>query len=106
MDIKAAVLHGFRDLRVSERPTPTPGPLEVLVPCGRCRECRAGRYTLCPDVQSFATPPVDGALAQYVTIHEDFAHPVPDSLSDDAAALVKPLSVGIQNRELTVTGPF
>ena len=38
--------------------------LEPGVPCGRCRECRAGRYNLCPDVVFFATPPVDGAFAE------------------------------------------
>ena len=43
----------------------------------------------------FATPPVDGALCDYVTIGAEFAHPVPDSMSDDAAALCEPLSVGI-----------
>ena len=43
----------------------------------------------------FATPPVDGAFAELVTVHEQFAHPVPDSLSDDAAALLEPLSVGL-----------
>ena len=40
--------------------------LEPGVPCGRCRECRAGRYNLCPDVVFFATPPVDGAFAEFV----------------------------------------
>jgi L-iditol 2-dehydrogenase len=43
----------------------------------------------------FATPPVDGALCDYVTIGAEFAHPVPDSVSDEAAALCEPLSVGI-----------
>ena len=43
----------------------------------------------------YATPPVDGALCDYVTIGAGFAHPVPDSVSDDAAALCEPLSVGI-----------
>jgi L-iditol 2-dehydrogenase len=69
--------------------------LEPGVPCGRCRECRAGRYNLCPDVVFFGTPPVDGAFARYVTIHEDFAFALPDSLSDDVGALMEPLSVGI-----------
>ena len=69
--------------------------LEPGVPCGRCRECRAGRYNLCPDVVFFATPPVDGAFANFVTIHEDFAFALPDSLSDEAGALMEPLSVGI-----------
>ena len=69
--------------------------LEPGVPCGSCRECRAGRYNLCPDVRFFATPPVDGAFANYVTIHEDFAFPVPAGLSDEEAALMEPLSVAI-----------
>ena len=69
--------------------------LEPGVPCGRCRECRAGRYNLCRDVRFFATPPIDGAFANYVTIHEDFAFALPDSVSDEAGALMEPLSVAI-----------
>jgi L-iditol 2-dehydrogenase len=69
--------------------------LEPGVPCGGCRECRAGRYNLCRDVRFFATPPIDGAFANYVTIHEDFAFALPDSVSDDAGALMEPLSVAV-----------
>jgi L-iditol 2-dehydrogenase len=69
--------------------------LEPGIPCGRCRECREGRYNLCTDVRFFATPPVDGAFARYVAIHEDFAFALPDELSDDAGALLEPLSVAI-----------
>ena len=76
--------------RVGQRVSIEPG-----VPCRRCQECLAGRYNLCPDMVFHATPPVDGTLAELVTIHEAFAHPVPDSVSDEAAALLEPLSVGI-----------
>ena len=69
--------------------------LEPGVPCGRCSECRAGRYNLCPDVVFFATPPIDGAFAEFVAIHEDFAFALPDSLSDEEGALMEPLSVGV-----------
>jgi L-iditol 2-dehydrogenase len=69
--------------------------LEPGVPCGRCRECRAGRYNLCEDVRFFATPPIDGAFAEFVAIHEDFAFALPDSLSDEEGALMEPLSVGV-----------
>ena len=69
--------------------------LEPGVPDMTCRECRAGRYNLCPNVRFFATPPIDGAFARYVAIHEDFAFGLPESLSDDAGALMEPLSVGI-----------
>ena len=75
---------------VGERVTLEPG-----VPDGTCRECRAGRYNLCPNVKFFATPPVNGAFTNYVNIHEDFAYALPDSLSDNAGALMEPLSVGI-----------
>ena len=69
--------------------------LEPGVSCGACRECRLGRYNLCRNMRFFATPPIDGALARYVTIHEDFAFTLPSTVSDDAGALCEPLSVGI-----------
>jgi L-iditol 2-dehydrogenase len=75
---------------VGDRVTVEPG-----VPCGRCRECRAGRYNLCADVVFLGTPPVDGAFTDYFAIHEDFAFALPDELSDETGALMEPLSVGI-----------
>ena len=47
------------------------------------------------DVHFFATPPYDGAFQEYVVVPAAFAHPIPDTISDDAAALLEPLSVGI-----------
>jgi L-iditol 2-dehydrogenase len=58
-------------------------------------ETRRGDYNLCPHMRFFGTPPIDGALCDYVTIGASFAHVVPDTVSDDAAALCEPLSVGI-----------
>ena len=69
--------------------------LEPGVPCGSCRSCLVGRYNLCAEIAFFAFPPTDGALAEYVAISEDFAHPVPQSISDEAAALIEPLAVAI-----------
>lgn len=69
--------------------------IEPQRPDPSTEETRRGDYNLCPHMQFFATPPVDGALCDYVTIGAEFAHPVPDSISDDAAALCEPLSVGI-----------
>jgi L-iditol 2-dehydrogenase len=63
--------------------------------CGRCPQCRSGRYNLCPDMRFFATPPVDGALGEYLLARADLAFDLPDRVSDDAAALLEPLSVGI-----------
>jgi L-iditol 2-dehydrogenase len=69
--------------------------LEPQETCGRCRECLAGRYNLCPYVEFFATPPIHGAFAQYVVLSAHRAHPVPDNVSDEAAALIEPLSVAV-----------
>lgn len=85
-----AVGSGVDTGRIGERVA-----IEPQRPCRVCRQCAAGRYNLCPDMKFYATPPIDGALCEYVTIQAPFAHPVPDSVSDDVAALLEPLSVGI-----------
>ena len=69
--------------------------IEPGVPCRNCAQCLGGRYNLCPSMRFFATPPYDGAFAEYVVMPAAFVHPVPDTVSDDAAGLLEPLSVGI-----------
>lgn len=69
--------------------------IEPQRPCGKCRECRAGLYNLCPKMEFYATPPIDGAFAEYAVIQDAFAHTIPDNLTDEAAALLEPLSVAI-----------
>jgi L-iditol 2-dehydrogenase len=69
--------------------------MEPQETCGRCVQCLSGRYNLCPDVQFFATPPYDGAFCQYLVMPAEFVFAVPDTISDDAAGLLEPLSVGI-----------
>src|SRR5207244_2000405 len=41
------------------------------------------------------TPPIDGTLSEYVAVKSELAYTVPDEISDNAAALLEPLSVGI-----------
>src|SRR5215213_8876638 len=69
--------------------------IEPGVPDLYCPQCLAGRYNLCPNMRFFATPPIDGAFAEYVVVHSAFAHPIPDTITDNAAALLEPLSVGV-----------
>lgn len=69
--------------------------IEPQRPCRVCEFCREGAYNLCPKMEFYATPPIDGAFCEYVLIQDDFAYDVPDSISDHAAALMEPLSVGI-----------
>lgn len=95
-----AVGAGVDPERVGQRVSVEPG-----VPDLTCKECKEGRYNLCPQMRFFATPPIDGSLAEYVAVHESFAYPVPDSISDDAAALMEPLSVGIWSNRKGRVGP-
>jgi L-iditol 2-dehydrogenase len=69
--------------------------VEPGVPCGSCEQCRSGRYNLCPDIRFHATPPHHGTLSQYVAHPAAWVFAVPDEVSDDAAALVEPLSVAL-----------
>src|SRR3989440_11028618 len=81
---------GVSSARVGERVAIEPGE-----PCRRCDQCRAGRYNLCPNIRFHGTPPVDGTLSEFVTVKAALAFNVPDEISDNAAALLEPLSVGI-----------
>ena len=85
-----AVGKGVSSARVGQRVAIEPGE-----PCRRCDQCRAGRYNLCPNIRFHGTPPVDGTLSEFVTVQSDLAYAVPDEISDNAAALLEPLSVGI-----------
>ena len=87
--IKAVGADVSRD-RIGERVAIEPG-----IPDGVCEQCRAGRYNLCPNVRFFGTPPIDGAFANYVTVPQQFAYTLPDSLSNEEGALIEPLSVGL-----------
>jgi L-iditol 2-dehydrogenase len=79
--------------------------LEPGATCGRCALCKSGRYNLCPDVRFYATPPVDGAMAEYAVIRADLAHPIPNAVTYEQAALCEPLSVGIHCANLTGVKP-
>lgn len=69
--------------------------LEPGYTCGKCEFCKTGRYNLCPDVQFFAAPPVQGALQEYVVHPADMCFKLPENVSTEEGALVEPLAVGM-----------
>jgi L-iditol 2-dehydrogenase len=81
---------GVTDLETGDRVALEPG-----VPCRRCDHCKRGEYNRCPDVTFMATPPDDGAFAEYVAWPVDFAYRLPESVSTREGALCEPLSVGV-----------
>ncbi|NCC48086.1 MAG: NAD(P)-dependent alcohol dehydrogenase [Clostridia bacterium] len=84
-----AVGSAVKHLAVGDKVTLEPG-----VPCGLCDHCRTGRYNLCPDVVFMATPPHDGAFAEYVAWPARWAYRLPGGMSTVSGALIEPLAVG------------
>jgi propanol-preferring alcohol dehydrogenase len=52
---------------------------------GSCDHCRRGFENLCDNAQ-FTGYHVDGGYAEFVLVHEAFAHSIPDKFSDENAA--------------------
>ncbi len=69
--------------------------LEPGVPCTNCEYCRKGRYNLCPEIKFMATPPIDGALVEYLVHPAAYTYKLPDNLTFAEGALIEPLAVGI-----------
>jgi (R,R)-butanediol dehydrogenase/meso-butanediol dehydrogenase/diacetyl reductase len=65
-----------------------------LISCGQCAPCREGASHVCETLGLIGID-VDGGIAEYVKAQPDQLMAVPDSVSDEQAALVEPLSVAV-----------
>lgn len=69
--------------------------------CGVCDYCRKGFENLCADFRATGRD-VNGGYAQYMTVGQDFAYPIPDRFSDvQAAPLLCAGSIGYRSLSLT-----
>jgi len=69
--------------------------------CGKCQFCCRGQENLCPDFQGTGRD-VDGGYAEYMTVREDFAYPIPEVFSDiEAAPLLCAGAIGYRSLQLT-----
>ena len=69
--------------------------------CGTCKFCRSGQENLCPEFQATGRDAY-GGYAEYMTVPEDFAYPIPDVFSDaDAAPLLCAGAIGYRSLRLT-----
>ncbi|MEK4239234.1 NAD(P)-dependent alcohol dehydrogenase [Paenibacillus sp. FSL H7-0714] len=89
------------NIAVGDRVAVEPG-----VTCGQCDYCKSGRYNLCPDVVFLATPPVNGAWAEYIVMPSDYLFKLPDSMSYEEGAMLEPLSVGFHAMMRGKVQPF
>jgi L-iditol 2-dehydrogenase len=78
--------------------------LDPAVPCGRCTLCSAGDGHLCGELRFAGHGSTDGGLRTFVAWPERLAHPLPDSISDEAAPLLEPLGVALHAIDLGGAG--
>ncbi len=78
--------------------TPVEGSRVVVdpsMPCADCYPCRSGRYNCCENMRVMGVH-APGAFAEYIAAPLGCLHVISDEVSDDAAVMVEPLSIGVQ----------
>ena len=80
------------------------GAAWIFSACGRCKFCLSGRENLCDDFRATGRD-ANGGYAEYMTVRQDFAYPIPDVFSDsEAAPLLCAGAVGYRSIRLAGIG--
>jgi threonine dehydrogenase-like Zn-dependent dehydrogenase len=72
---------------------------EINASCGKCPACRSGRRNHCPTRTVLGIVGRNGAFARYLTLPAGNLHPIPDSLTTDAAVFIEPLAAALEIQE-------
>jgi propanol-preferring alcohol dehydrogenase len=73
----------------------------IFSACGKCKFCQTGGENLCTDFKATGQD-ANGGYAQYMTVSEDFAYPIPEVFSDSQAApLLCAGAIGYRSLRLT-----
>jgi L-iditol 2-dehydrogenase len=81
----------------------------AAIPCGRCRDCLAGRMTVCPNQVSMGYH-FDGGFAEYTVVPArvlavDGLNRIPDGVSFESASVAEPLACVLNGQTLAGVGP-
>ena len=63
---------------------------DTMLGCGRCPQCRAGRGHVCADRGEVGIMGWAGGLAEQVLVPASSLHRLPDTIDDQAGALIEP----------------
>lgn len=77
-----------------------------LNPCGECEYCKAHRYNLCVNGLK-ASPGITapGAYAEYYAARPDMVRKLPETVSDEEAAMLEPAAVSLRAVRLAEVKP-
>jgi len=77
---------------------------EINATCGHCRYCLTGQATHCENRTVLGIVNRNGAFAEYLALPAKNLHPVPDSVSTDAATFTEPIAAALEIQEqVTIT---
>lgn len=74
--------------------------VDPATPCWRCENCENGHPNLCRRLHFHGLFPDDGSLCEYMLVDARGCFPIPEEITDSAAALLEPLGVGIHAVDL------
>lgn len=98
--IVSEIGEGVTDLKVGDRVAIEPG-----ITCGKCEQCKSGKYNLCPHVKFLSAPRYLGAMRQKVNHPAELCFKLPENVSLLSGALIEPLAVGIHGARQAEAGP-
>ncbi len=67
--------------------------IEPNIPCLECRECKNGMVSICRNKRIIGVKE-PGCFAEYIALPGEFAHLLPDNISDVDAVAIEPATVG------------
>jgi len=83
------------------RPGDRAGVAWIFSACGHCRHCLAGEENLCAAFRATGRD-AHGGYAEFMTVPEGFAYPIPDTFTDsEAAPLLCAGAIGYRSLRLT-----
>jgi L-iditol 2-dehydrogenase len=74
--------------------------IDPAITCGTCRACLAGYRNLCYRIRFSGHGETDGMMREVMAWPSSLLHPLPDSVSDAAGAMLEPLGVALWSLDL------
>lgn len=65
---------------------------DISIGCGKCRNCKRGKYHLCSNRTELGVIRYDGSMAEYLKTDGKNIYKVPEGITPDIAALCEPLA--------------
>jgi L-iditol 2-dehydrogenase len=90
---------------VAGPPVGTRVAVDPAIPCGHCEVCLEGNPNCCPDVRFISTPPLQGALSEWIAHPAHLCVPLPDTLDFADGAMLEPLGVVVHALTLAKVRP-